>query len=352
MKPSSKHPTVAVLGAGSFGTAVANLISDNCRVYLYTRSPEKKEQISSTGFNYGQKLNERVIVSNDLEMITEQCKLLFPVIPSANFRDFIKRLCPLLKPDHILIHGTKGFDISKAKVDTDDNDLLLSRKDVATMSEVIQEETNVLQIGALAGPNLSSEIAQGQPTAAVIASPFKSVIREGTKVLKSRRFMILSSHDMTGIETAGVLKNIMAIGAGILHGMGMGNNTRAMLISRGLTEMIRIGDVMGSDTNSFLGVAGIGDLIATCSSNLSRNFTVGYWLAKGKELPDILNDMNEVAEGIKTVMISKALANQYKIHIPITDKIFQILFKELPAAKAINQLMDYRDLIDADFMEQ
>lgn len=347
---SSVKPKIAVLGSGSFGTAIANLISVNQHVYLYSRSAEKAENIAKYRINANQKVLENVIPTADIETALTDAQLLFPVVPSASFRAFIKTIAPYLVPQHILIHGTKGFDVSKAPIDENDEHLLLERKQVRTMSEVILEETIVLKVGVISGPNLAKEISEGQPAAAVIASKFDAVFKAGSQALKSRHFQIVKSNDIIGAEIAGTLKNIMAIGAGILSGMGYGNNALAMLISRGLNEVIRIGTALGGNTNSFLGLAGLGDLIATCSSPLSRNFTLGSRLAKGETLPEIMRNSTEVIEGIKTVMITRALANKYKIKIPITNKIFEVLFKQLPAKDGIQQLMLYRNLPDIDFV--
>jgi len=343
-------PQVAVLGAGTFGTAIANLISENESVYLYSRNEDSVEKINSTGYNHGQKMSSKVIATSDLEMVIENSAVLLPMIPSSNCRAFFKEIAPFLKPNHTIIHGTKGFDISKANADEDDNELLLDKKLVNTISQVIHEETIVLKIGVIAGPNLSKEIADGQPAATVIASEFDAVINEGMRLLKSQRFQVFKSYDVVGVETAGSLKNIMAIGSGILYGLDYGDNARAMLISRGLNEIIRLGTKLGGDAKTYLGVAGVGDLVATCSSKLSRNFTIGYWLAKGKPLQDILNEMTEVAEGIKTVMIAMALANNYNIKMPITSRIFEVLFHNLPVEKGIAELMEYRNLLDVDFI--
>jgi len=343
-------PKVGVLGAGSFGTAIANLVAENESVYLYVRDKQKLQSIISTQTNRNQKLSENIVPSNQLQEVIENCPLLFPIVPSSNFRDFIKEIAPYINPQHTLIHGTKGFDVSKAKVNEKEEHLLLEKKQINTMSEVILEETIALKIGVISGPNLALEISEGQPAASVISSKFDEVFRAGSQALRSTRFQVLKSYDVTGTEVAGALKNIMAIGAGILHGMGFGLNARAMLISRGLNEIIRIGQIFGAQSDTFLGIAGIGDLIATCSSTLSRNFSLGNALAQGKRLNEILDESQEVIEGVKTVMITKALANRYNLKIPITNKIFEVLFKDLPVEKGIRHLMVYRNLPDIDFV--
>ncbi len=180
-------------------------------------------------------------------------------------------------------------------------DMVISRSDVKTMSEVILEESVVVRVGCLAGPNLADELAQGQPSATVVASRFNEVILAGQKLLRTDRFQVYGSNDLIGIELSGALKNIIAIASGALTGLGLGENSRGFLISRGMVEMIYLGKVLGGNTQAFLGLAGIGDLVTTCSSQLSRNFTVGYRLAKGESLDSITESMEETAEGINTV---------------------------------------------------
>jgi glycerol-3-phosphate dehydrogenase (NAD(P)+) len=202
----------------------------------------------------------------------------------------------------------------------------------------------------MAGPNLATEIAAGKPAATVIASRFDEVIGEGLRALKSPRFRVYQNHDITGAELCGVLKNTIAIASGILDGMALGDNARALLITMGLGDMVRLGRQLGSDVHAFMGLAGIGDLIATATSTSSRNFTVGHRLGRGESLPDILATMTEVAEGVKTVRIANALARYYKVRIPVMQVLQRILFEGLSTAEGLSILMEHPFDVDAEFM--
>ena len=297
-KSTYKKP-VAVVGAGSFGTAVANILANNNQVLLYARKPEVAKEISKTRISAGQKINDKITPVHDLEVIGKECEVIFPIIPSPFFRDLMRNFSPYLKPYHILIHGTKGINISEGEEESDE----LSIDDIFTMSRIIREESLVLRIGCLAGPNLSKELADGQPAATVVASHFDEVIKEGQKLLRSDNFQVYGSKELLGIELCGVLKNVIAIGAGALEGLGYGMNSRSLLISRGLIEMIYLGQLLGANTQAFLGLAGLGDLVATCSSNLSRNYTVGKRMALGENIKNILNTMDEIPEGVYTIKL-------------------------------------------------
>jgi glycerol-3-phosphate dehydrogenase (NAD(P)+) len=218
------------------------------------------------------------------------------------------------------------------------------------MSEVIQEETAVIRIGCLAGPNLSKEMAQGQPGATVVASPFKEVIQIGKRLLRTDRFQVYENNDIVGVELAGVIKNIIAIASGALSGLGYGENAKGLLVSRGAVEMVYLGRALGGNTKAFLGVAGIGDLVTTCNSPMSRNFTVGYRLAKGEKLEDILEDMEEVAEGVNTIRIAKKCADYYKVRALITDTLYKVLFEGMTVQEAVQYLMRYPLNADIDFL--
>jgi glycerol-3-phosphate dehydrogenase (NAD(P)+) len=231
-----------------------------------------------------------------------------------------------------------------------DENLHISRENVRTMSEVIQEESAVVKVGCLAGPNLAREIADQHPAATVVASRFESVISEGQKLLRNDRFQVYGNNDLMGIELTGVLKNIIAIGAGALSGLGYGENARALLVSRGMVEMIHLGRALGAKTEAFIGLAGIGDLIATCSSSLSRNFTVGYRLAQGETFQEIAGSMSEVAEGVNTIRIVKHFANHYQFRAPITEKLYQVLFEDVTMQEALQYLMKIPLNVDIDFL--
>lgn len=345
---SDKLP-VGVIGAGVFGTAIANLLAENRDVILYSRRPEVIESISTSRVNRGQKINDRIKPTTRIEELTSSCTLIFPVVSSSSFREMIRTFSPFLRPDHILIHGTKGLDVRLKAGETLTEKTFLNRKMVRTMSEIILQETEVMRVGCLAGPNLASEIALGQPAASVIASRFDEVIREGQRALRSSRFQVFGNHDITGVELAGVLKNVIAIASGALSGLGYGENARALLISRGMVEMVHIGKLMGGEPKAFFGLAGVGDLIATCSSEKSRNFTVGFRLAKGEKIEDILSSMDEVAEGVNTVKVTNAFIHSAKTRAPMTETIYKCLFGGMTVKEGVDYLMNLPLGTDLDY---
>ncbi len=341
---------VGVIGAGSFGSAIANLIAANKPVLLYARRQEVVDALQRDRKYKHYEIHEGVSVTNSLTEVASRCELIFPIVPSENFRSMIQELAPHLTPAHILIHATKGLDVSLPEGTRLSTVEQLSREQVKTMSELIREETVVVRVGCIAGPNLASEIAEGQPAATVVASHFEEVIREGQAALRSSRFRVHGNDELLGIELAGVLKNIMAIAAGALHGLGYGDNTRALLITRGMAEMVYLGKGLGAEAKAFLGLAGIGDLVATCSSLRSRNFTVGYRLAKGESLQEIMTDTEEIAEGVKTVCIMRAIAAQYKIPAPITQVLYKVMFEDLEVERGMTLLMEYPSREDVEFI--
>lgn len=347
---SLSNEPVGVIGAGNFGSVVANLLAQHSKVLLYARDPKVIQHIQETRQNRGHKMHDNITAVNDLATIAGQCNVIFPIVPSEHFRSMMKQLSPHLHPYHILIHGTKGFDITLPKDQVIENVTKLNRSQVKTMSEVIMEESVAVRVGCLAGPNLSRELAAGQPAATVIASHFNEVINLGKRLLRNDRFQVYGNNDLVGVELAGVIKNIIAIAAGALSGMGLGENAKGLLISRGMVEMVYLGRALGGNTKAFLGVAGVGDLVTTCNSPLSRNFSVGNRLAKGETLKDILASTDEVAEGINTVHIAKKCADYYKVRAPITNTLYQVLFEDLTMKQALRYLMRYPLNTDIDFL--
>ncbi len=348
-KNTSKKP-VGVIGAGSFGMAIANILAQNSEVLLYARDPEVITQIATKKEHRGQKVHTNITATGDLSYIANTCDILFPIVPSSAFREMMQQLSPYLNPYHILIHGTKGLDIELAAGETLDNIKVLNRENVKTMSEVIMDESVVIRVGCLAGPNLAKELAAGQPAATVVASHYNEVIEAGQRLLRNDFFQVYGNKDLIGIELAGVLKNIIAIASGILSGLNLGENAKGLLISRGMIEMIYLGKAMGGDVEAFVGLAGIGDLVATCNSKLSRNFTVGNRLAKGETLAEIIASMEEVAEGVNTIKIAKKVCDHQKVRAPITEALYEVLFEGLPVEKAIQLLMKYPYNVDIDFL--
>jgi glycerol-3-phosphate dehydrogenase (NAD(P)+) len=338
-----KHP-VGIIGSGSFGISIANLLAENVdEIIVFARRAEVREAIRQRSGMYSQ-LSPKVRATDNLEEVALKCQIIFPVVPSRSFRDMIRELSPFLTPSHFLIHGTKGLDT----VVPEGSNLKL--KSIKTMSQVIEEESVVCRIGCLSGPNLSAEILEGQPAATLLASRYTEVIKAGQILLRSPRFQVYGTHDIIGAELAGVLKNVIALAAGLLGGKGLGKNIWALLITRGLSEMIHIGKAMGAEAKAFLGVAGIGDLVATASGIKSRNYTAGMRIAQGEKLEAILNEASEMVEGIKTLETVHFLIQQLGISAPIFEVTYRVIFKGMNLDRAIGFLMTYPYEVDVDFM--
>lgn len=348
-KNTSEKP-IGIIGAGSFGTAMTHLLSQNSQVLVYARKPEVIEQLNEERTLNKRKVNENVRGTANIQELAESCDIIFPVVPSSGFREMLGELSPHLHPYHILIHGTKGLDLSLPPGKNLEDMDVLERQHIKTMSELIEEESVVVRIGCLAGPNLATEILEGHPAATVVASHFNEVIQAGQRLIRSDRFQVYGNPDLIGIELCGILKNIIAIAAGALHGLGFGENANALLVSRGMIEMIYVGKALGGKAQSFVGLAGVGDLVATCSSTLSRNFTVGYRLAKGDSLEEINRTMEETAEGINTVRIVKKLVESMKLRAPITEVLYKILYEGLTVEEGLDYLMKYPLNVDIDFL--
>ena len=340
---------IGVIGAGSFGTTVAHLASFNTDVLIYSRNESLVDKINKE-HKWGEyNLSPRITGTSDPQHIADKCTLIFPVVPSLNFAHMMTTFSPFLKPNHMLIHATKGFGLRGLSED-DVHQVKIKRENIRTMSEIILEESCVIRIGCLSGPNLSKEIMAGQPAAAVIASKFDEVRTVGRIALDSKVFAVFGSQDLIGAELAGALKNVIALASGILGGLNMGKNIQSMLITRGLREMIYIGKALGAEPRAFLGTAGIGDLIATATSENSRNYSFGLRLAKGESVQDILNTQTELAEGVRTIKIVEQLATSYKINIPIMSILYKVIYQGYNINNAIELLMRFPYDMDVDFM--
>ena len=337
---------VGVIGSGNFGLAIANILTHNNEVLLYARSKTNADLINNKREIKGSKINEKITATNDLKEVAKSCKLIFMFVPSSFFKDMLVDISEFLTPEHIVIHGTKGLhlDLNIDEVDS------LKKEEVFTMSELILRETSVIRVGCLAGPNLASEINAGQIAGTVIASRFNEVIKEGKKALNCPLFKVYGSNETISVELASVLKNYIAIASGMLSGMGFGDNSKSLLITRGMAEMIYFGKAMGTSEKAFLGLAGIGDLVATCNSKLSRNFRVGYFLAQGKKMDEILEELGEVAEGVKTIKIVKLLA-RYNFNSPIADTLYKIVYEDWGIKEGMEYLMNLPVNYDADYVD-
>lgn len=341
----------AILGAGSFGTALANLMAENAQtVYLFTRKEAVYKAMCQTRSNRGQALHEHIQPTIDIADVCARCTLLFPMATSKDFRELMQLAAPHLKPHHLLIHGTKGLNIILPPETPEFvPGMPLKKQHIRTMSQIMLEETTVLRVGCLSGPNLAAGLVLREPAATAIASRFTEVITYGREALHTPLFRVYGSHDVFGVELAGALSKTIAIAAGIVCGMGWGENSVAMLLTRAVSEVIRLGKALGADASAFLGLAGIGDIIATSIGNKSRNFSVGYRLAKGEARSIIEASMQEVAEGIYTVAIAKGLADAHKVKMPIINALFEVLYSNQPIEKSIAQLLQNDFDLDVNF---
>ncbi len=349
MKDADQRP-VGIIGAGNFGKAVANIIAENRDVLLFTRQPDKAQRINTTHEIDGVRLSARVFATTSLKELAEQCRTIFPIVPSRRFREMMQDLAPYLNPSHFLIHGTKGFALR----DIDEDELPyrpFTRKNVCLMSEVIRQESCVLRIGTISGPNLAKEILAGKPAGTLVSSNFEEVIQEARLLLSSERFRVFTSTDVKGTELAGALKNIIAILSGILAARDMGLNLQALLITKGLAEMIRFAKGWGADEKTFLGTAGIGDLIATAMSPDSRNYRFGYRIGSGERLIQIQANLNELVEGIRTLIIVYHLSRHQRLRLPIIHTLYRIVFEDYPIEEAVRYLMTFPFDVDVNFLD-
>ncbi|EKB51080.1 NAD(P)H-dependent glycerol-3-phosphate dehydrogenase [Cecembia lonarensis] len=350
LKSSSKEKSVGVVGMGSFGTAIANILAEKSKVIAFARRAEVVDEINHEHKVNGVSINPTIKGTQDPEFLCQNCDTIFIMVPSAAFQEVIKSFSPYLYPYHLVIHGTKGLclNLPEGKKLTDVQ--TISRDNILTMSEVILKETVAIRVGCLAGPNLAKELYAGQPAATVVASKYNEVILEGQRLLRTDKFQVYGNSDIVGVELSGVLKNIIAIAAGALAGMGLGENAKGLLVSRGMVELVYLGNALGGSLKSFIGLAGIGDLVTTCNSTLSRNYTVGFRLAKGEKLTEILESMEEVAEGINTIRLMKAFVEGKGMRAPITENLYKVLFEDLKIEDALQYLMKYPFSVDVDFL--
>ena len=330
--------TVSVIGGGSFGTVIANIVAGNgYQVNFWLRNEESAAEINNKRENSrylpGYHIHENVIATTDLEAAVASSSVVFVAVPSAFFRTVVKRLAPIIRADALLISTTKGIEAGT---------FLL-------MSQVMQEELPEASIGVLSGPNLAREIAQQSLTGTVIASPEESVRERVREILRSDYFRVYTNNDMYGVELGGSLKNIYAIIAGLASAMGMGHNTNAMLVTRSLTEMARFGREMGADPMTFLGLAGVGDLIVTCSSSLSRNFRVGLALGEGKSLDEAVSELGQVAEGVNTLKQVQQKAQEMDVYMPLADGLYQIVYEGKTVDQVLSALMHGEGALDVEF---
>ena len=321
-------PHVAVLGAGNWGTTIAHLIASNGNaVRLWTRSSELADAIRTERVNRryldGFDLSEHIWPTNDLALAVRGARMIVMVIPSSGFRAVCRQLAPLVEPDQAIVHATKG----------------LEQHTYRRMSQIVLEETCVRRYAVISGPNIAREIMEGKPSGTVVASPFPRLIERVSGLLTGPTFRVYTNDDVAGVELGGALKNIIAIGAGISAGLQLGENTRALLITRGLGEIMRLSLSFGARAETFSGLAGIGDLMVTCASEHSRNFRLGRGLAAGKDVATITAQLGMVAEGVNTVAVAHDFVREHNVYAPVIEAIHAIVHGGQHPIEAIRELM-------------
>jgi glycerol-3-phosphate dehydrogenase (NAD(P)+) len=320
--------TISVIGAGSWGTTVASLLANKTPTLLWARSPELAEAITSTHENptylAGVRLPDTLSATSSLAEAAADMDVILMAVPSHGFRAVLTEIGPSLRAGTAIVSLAKG-------IETGTN---------LRMSEVIAQVVPDATVGVLTGPNLAREIAEGQPAASVVALADEAVALQIQQALHTGAFRVYTGNDVVGCEIAGAAKNVMAIAAGICDGLGFGENTRAVLITRGLAELGRLGIAVGGQTLTFGGLAGVGDLVATCASPNSRNRTVGYELGRGKGLQEILDGMHMVAEGVKTAGPLVRLAQAHGVEMPIAEQVTEIVEGRCSAKEALISLME------------
>ncbi|WP_324730885.1 NAD(P)H-dependent glycerol-3-phosphate dehydrogenase [Pseudomonas paeninsulae] len=329
---------IAVLGGGSFGTAIANLLAENGQQVLHwMRDPDQVEAILATRENprylKGIKIHSGVVPLSDLLATLSACQLVFVALPSSALRQALQPVAEQLS-GKLLVSTTKGIEAQSFKL----------------MSQILEEIAPQARIGVMSGPNLAREVAEHALTATVIASEDEELCLRVQEALHGRTFRVYASGDRFGVELGGALKNVYAIIAGMASAMGMGENTRSMLITRALAEMTRFAVQLGANPMTFLGLAGVGDLIVTCSSKKSRNYQVGFALGEGLSLEDAVDRLGEVAEGVNTIKVLKDKAEELQIYMPLVAGLHAIVFEGRTLRQVIEELMLAEPKTDVDFI--
>ncbi len=320
---------VAVIGTTSWGITLSILLVKNgTEVRLWARTQPEATQLKKKGSDRfpGLRIPKEIIITHKIDEALKDVSAVILAVPSATMRENVKRIANYLTKSTIIISASKGLEIGTDK----------------RMSEVIAEEINPqfhVNICVLSGPQLAKEILENRPAASVVAALDKNTARKAQKLLTRNDFCVFTHNDVIGVELGGALKNILALGAGIADGLGYGDNAKAAFMTRGLTEITALGMALGANPLTFSGLAGLGDVITTCASPLSRNHYVGVELTKGRSLAQILKSMHQVAEGVNTTRAAYDLSQQLGLEMPITEKIYEVLYKGAKPTRAARDMM-------------
>jgi len=322
---------VAVIGAGSWGTALANLLAaKGYDITLWARDWRLVQRMHREGENGaylpGVPLHPRITTTADLTEAASATAIFVSVVPSHAVRSVWGKLTPRLPAAALVVSATKGIEAGS----------------LCTMSQVLQATLSArpgMHIAVLSGPTFAREVSRDTPTAAVAAADSRAVAETVQQLFSTVTFRVYTNTDVLGVELGGALKNVMAIAAGVCDGLHLGYNTRAALITRGLAEMTQLGVVMGARAHTFAGLSGMGDLVLTCTGHLSRNYAVGVQLGQGKKWPDIVSQMHMVAEGVTTASAAVALGARYHVEMPIAEKVQALLQGHITPHEAVTELM-------------
>lgn len=347
-----RKETIAIIGAGSWGSALASVLADNeYTVHLWTRNEEQKNEINSEHTNQkylpGGTLSENIIAFSSLQQAVEEINTVVIAVPTKAIREVLKDIVKFQESPLTFVHVSKGIE----------PDTLLR------ISEMIEQEIPeklLKDLVVLSGPSHAEEVILRHPTTVTVSSKNIKAAERIQDLFMNHYFRVYTNPDIIGVEIGGALKNIIALAAGISDGLGFGDNAKAALITRGLAEISRLGTKMGANPLTFSGLTGIGDLIVTCTSVHSRNWRAGNMLGKGKKLEDVLESMGMVVEGVRTTKAAHQLAQKYNCKMPITEALYKTLFEGIHAKDAVETLMgrlktnEMEDLVDilSEQMEQ
>lgn len=319
---------ISVLGGGSFGTAIANITAANGHpTWLWMRDSVRAGQCQSERENAdylpGQRFHDNLTATADLQQAVGESSIVFIAVPSDGFRQVARQISPLLRPGAMVISTTKGIEA----------------QGFTLMSQILEQETPQAAIGVLSGPNFAKEIVQKQLTGTVIASESERILETVPAVLSSDTFRVYTNQDRYGVELGGALKNMYAIMAGMAAAKGVGHNSTAMLLTRSLAEMGRFATRLGANPMTFLGLSGVGDLILTCTSNMSRNYRLGYAVGRGESVEQALAEIGQAVEGVNTVRLVRQKAEELSVYMPLVYGLHAVLFEGRAMADVMRQLM-------------
>lgn len=322
---------VAVLGAGSWGTVLASVLAENGHdVRIWARRKELVEEINEkrTNSKYlpGVTIHPSIVASDSIEETVIDRKMVLFVVPSHSIREVASQVEPFLAEDALVVHASKGFEADTWK----------------RISEVLEEEipSQKGKIVVLSGPSHAEEVIRKCPTTVVVASSDRNAAEKAQNYFMNSYFRVYTNPDLIGIEVGGALKNIIALAAGLSDGLGFGDNAKAALITRGLAEIARLGFAMGAKHSTFVGLAGVGDLVVTCTSQHSRNWRAGNMISQGMPLSEVLDEMGMVVEGVRTTQAANALSKKYRVEMPITEQLYAVLFTDKEPKQAVQDLMN------------